>query len=103
MNQCGGFAGVASIIDGIPGQYIEADAVNNSPFEVERYYRVVLNQLMIEGGYKYSSLKNIKDIEEYPSKDIELVVNWLKKNWTFHSSKQDWSTPATEDERLHTE
>lgn len=49
---------------------------------------------MIEGGHKYNSLKNIEDVEEYPSEDIELVVNWLKKNWTVHSSKQDWSTPA---------
>jgi len=63
------------------------------PIEKNKYYSVVTNQLIYEGGHKYKSMKNAININKLPFTSIELISNWINLNSPIYSFKEGWSYP----------
>jgi 5'-nucleotidase / UDP-sugar diphosphatase len=80
------------------GNHVKSAFVNGLPLEKDRYYRVVMNQLMIEGGHKYKSLTNAVNIKKCYLNDMEFITSWLSFYSPVHSFSHGWSIPLTEDD-----
>lgn len=78
--------------------YIRAANVNGKPIEKEKYYRVVMNQLMMEGGHKYHSLRNAISIEKSKKSDIDLIIDYLSTYFPVSATKQNLSIPLTNED-----
>ncbi|MDT8862201.1 bifunctional metallophosphatase/5'-nucleotidase [Alkalihalobacillus sp. MEB130] len=67
--------------------------VNNQPIALDQFYKVVLNQLMFEGGHKYSSLKKGQNVCKWEQTDMEMVIDWMHSNPSLPVYEEGWSKP----------
>jgi 5'-nucleotidase / UDP-sugar diphosphatase len=80
------------------GNHVKSAFVNGLPLQKDKYYRVVMNQLMMEGGHKYKSLTNGVNIKKCIFNDIEFITNWLSLYSPVHSFSHGWSVPLSDDD-----